>query len=83
MFDRGERQPARDMKRYRGAFALRGNPNVPGQATWRRYDTRRVVLSLRPGGRSTAISDATLRAEHQCAFWDSLPAPASAAGQPD
>jgi carboxylesterase type B len=81
-FDRGERQLARDMKRYWGAFALRGNPNVSGQATWRRYDTSRVVLSLRPGGRSTAISDATLRAEHQCAFWDSPPAPASATGQP-
>jgi hypothetical protein len=28
------------------------------------------------GGRTTVISDATLAAEHQCSFWDSLPAAA-------
>jgi para-nitrobenzyl esterase len=72
-FDRGERRLAREMKRYWSAFALRGNPNVAGQPTWRRYDTSRVVLSLRPGGRSVAISGATLRAEHRCGFWDLLP----------
>jgi para-nitrobenzyl esterase len=61
------------MKRYWGAFVLHGNPAVPGQAAWPRYDTRSVVLSLRPGGRSATISDATLRAEHQCAFWAAHP----------
>lgn len=59
-FDRAERRLARDMKRAWGTFVLRGSPGWP----------TRGVLSLRAGGQSRLISDATLAAEHQCDFWD-------------
>jgi para-nitrobenzyl esterase len=72
-FNAAERQLARDMKRYWGAFTRFGAPHVPGQAAWPRYDTRQVVMSLRAGGQSITISDAQLRAEHQCDFWATVP----------
>jgi len=71
-FNAGERRLAAEMKRYWAAFALTGSPQVPGQARWPRYNERAETLSLRAGGRSVTISDATVRAEHQCSFWDPL-----------
>ena len=59
-FDRGERWLARDMKQAWGAFARSGSPG------W----SARGVLSLRAGGQSRLIGDASLAAEHQCDFWD-------------
>ena len=72
-FDAGERRLATEMKRYWGAFVLHGNPAVPGQAAWPRYIPARSSSRCAPVGRSTTISDATLRAEHQCAFWAAHP----------
>ena len=73
-FDAGEQQLATEMKQYWGAFVQQGDPGVPGQAAWPSYDAEQVVLSLRPGGGSTPVSDATLADEHQCSFWDELTA---------
>ena len=61
------------MVRYWGAFVRQGRPRVPGQPHWPRYGPAGRLLSLRAGGHSTAISDATYVTEHQCDFWDSLP----------
>jgi carboxylesterase type B len=72
-FDAAERRLADDMVRYWGAFVRTGHPQVRGQARWPRYAPTRAVLSLRAGGHSTAISDGAYTAEHQCAFWNSLP----------
>jgi carboxylesterase type B len=71
-FNGAERQLARDMKRYWGAFTLHGTPDAPGLAPWPRYNRSGLVMSLRAGGQSRPISDAQLVAEHQCGFWDSL-----------
>jgi para-nitrobenzyl esterase len=76
-FTPAERQLATEMVRYWGAFVRHGRPQVARQPHWPRYDRTRLVLSLRAGGRTTVISDATLAAEHQCGFWDSLPAAAA------
>jgi len=59
-FNRGERRLALEMKRAWGAFARGGSPGWP----------TRGVQSLRAGGQSRLISDASLAAEHQCEFWD-------------
>lgn len=59
-FDRAERRLARDMKQAWGAFVRYGSPG------W----STRGVQSLRAGGQSRLISDATLAAEHRCDFWD-------------
>jgi carboxylesterase type B len=69
-FDPAERRLARDMKRYWGAFTLRGTPNARGLARWPSYNDTGEVMSLRAGGRSRPISHAQFVAEHQCAFWD-------------
>jgi carboxylesterase type B len=61
------------MVRYWGAFARFGAPFVRGQAVWPPYQTGRM-MSLRQGNGSIAISDAEFSAEHNCAFWNSLPA---------
>jgi carboxylesterase type B len=61
------------MVRYWGAFARFGAPFVPGQAFWPPYQSGRM-MSLRQGNGSVAISDAEFGAEHNCSFWDSLPA---------
>ncbi|MGR6964091.1 carboxylesterase/lipase family protein [Geodermatophilus sp. URMC 61] len=73
-FDAGEQQLAAEMKQYWAAFVQRGDPGVPGQAAWPSYDAEQVVLSLQPAGGSTAVPDAALAEEHQCAFWDPLTA---------
>jgi hypothetical protein len=31
-----------------------------------------MIMSLRPAARSTPISTARYRAEHQCGFWNSM-----------
>jgi carboxylesterase type B len=72
-FDRGDRQLARQMVQYWGAFTSVGRPRVPGQARWPRFDRRQATLSLRAGHRSRVIDDATYAAEHQCAFWATMP----------
>ncbi len=61
------------MVRYWGAFARFGAPFVPSQTSWPPYQRGRM-LSLRQGNGSVAISDAEFGAEHNCSFWDSLPA---------
>jgi carboxylesterase type B len=71
-FNAAERELAREMKKYWGAFVLRGNPRVEGQSPWPSYNTRRQVLSLRADHNSTLISDMELSAEHQCSFWDPI-----------
>lgn len=68
-FDAGERALAARMKLAWGAFTLTGNPNVPGQGWWPRYDRTARVLSLRSGDRTRVISDARLAAQHHCEFW--------------
>jgi carboxylesterase type B len=60
---------SRQMVRYWGAFAWLGAPWVPGQPHWPEYSSGRM-LSLRPGGQTTPITDAQYSAEHMCAFWD-------------
>jgi para-nitrobenzyl esterase len=72
-FNAAERQLARDMVAYWGAFVRTGRPDVAGLTQWSAYNRSAQVLSLRAGGQSTLISDATYVAEHQCGFWDSLP----------
>ena len=76
-FNRDERRLAAEMKRYWAAFAVLGAPRVPGQTRWPVYNARQAVLSLRAGGHSVPISDASLSAEHQCSFWDTLAGSAS------
>ncbi len=61
------------MVRYWGAFARFGAPFAGGQTFWPPYQSGRM-LSLRQGSGSTAISDAEFGAEHNCSFWNSLPA---------
>jgi para-nitrobenzyl esterase len=71
-FNAAERRLARDMKRYWGAFTLRGTPNGAGLSQWPRYDRTGAVMALRAGGRSGLISDRQFAAEHRCGFWDRL-----------
>jgi len=72
-FNAGERELARWMKHYWGAFVLHGRPNVHGQTYWSRYDTTKRWLSLRPGDNTILITDRHFAKEHQCAFWASQP----------
>jgi carboxylesterase type B len=72
-FDAGDQRLALDMKRYWGAFARFGAPEVFGQPLWPPYNFTRLTMSLLPGGRETLIRDAALSDEHQCGFWDNLP----------
>jgi para-nitrobenzyl esterase len=68
-----QRELSNWMVRYWGAFARFGAPFVPGQRFWPPYQSGRM-MSLRQGSGSTPISDAEFSAEHNCSFWDSLPA---------
>jgi para-nitrobenzyl esterase len=72
LFNAGERQLARDMVQYWGSFVKHGRPAAAGRAAWPAYNGTGRTLSLRAGGRSTTISDATIRAEHNCSFWAAL-----------
>jgi para-nitrobenzyl esterase len=71
-FNAAEQQLAQDMKRYWGAFVLRGTPNAAGLPQWPAYNGTGKIMSLRAGGQSQLISDAQFGAEHQCDFWDNL-----------
>jgi carboxylesterase type B len=76
-FDASERRLAREMVQNWGAFTRSGTPQVADQASWPRVDRpghRQDTLSLRAGGRSRVISDASYAAEHRCGFWSTMPA---------
>ena len=53
--------------RYWGSFAHHGDPNFSGAPSWPQYGPQQNVMSLRPGGKSTAIRN--FSAEHHCDFW--------------
>jgi carboxylesterase type B len=72
-FDAAERQLSRDMIQYWAGFVFSGHPGGHGLAPWPAINVSQRILSLRPGGRSTTISVASYRHEHQCGFWESLP----------
>jgi para-nitrobenzyl esterase len=65
-FNAAERRLARDMKAAWVRFASSGTPG------WPSYNRTQTFFSLRAGGQSRPISDATFAAEHQCSFWDSM-----------
>jgi carboxylesterase type B len=75
-FNAGERRLAHDMVAYWGSFVRHGNPGTVDDTRWPRLQPDAgpdaELLSLRAGGQSTPISDATLAAQHKCAFWNSL-----------
>jgi len=71
-FNPAEQQLASEMVAYWGSFVRTSRPHVTGAAHWPPYRPHGEVLSLRAGGQTTVISDATYTAEHQCAFWDTL-----------
>jgi carboxylesterase type B len=69
-FNAGERRLAREMVQYWGSFVKQARPGAKGQPIWPAYNRRAMTLSLRAGGRSTVITDATYRAGHHCDLWD-------------
>ena len=71
-FNAAQRQLSRNMIQYWGGFVFRGSPNFHGQAHWPRFDKTSRIMSLRPGGRNRTITVREFRAEHQCAFWNSM-----------
>ncbi|WP_051466591.1 carboxylesterase/lipase family protein [Actinomadura oligospora] len=70
-FTAAQRTLADDMSHYWGSFVRRTTPNASRHhlARWPGLPSG-AMLSLRPGGRSTPISLAAYRAQHQCDFWD-------------
>ncbi|WP_328296770.1 carboxylesterase family protein [Streptomyces sp. NBC_00435] len=58
------------MKRYWGAFARYGIPAVPGQIPWPATGPAGKVLTLSP---TATRLDPDFAADHQCAFWGTLP----------
>jgi para-nitrobenzyl esterase len=75
-FNPAEQRLAHDMVAYWGSFVRHGSPGTVGDTHWPRLQPDAgpdaELLSLRAGGQSTPISDATLAAQHKCAFWNSL-----------
>jgi para-nitrobenzyl esterase len=71
-FTTAQRQLAQEMVRYWGAFTRWRAPIVPGQALWPPHRGTGRILSLRPGGATTTISDGEYAAEHNCDLWDAL-----------
>ena len=71
-FSAADARLSREMQRYWGAFVRTGRPDVAGQPAWTEFGAARRVLSLRPGGQSQLLPDATLAAEHKCAFWEPM-----------
>ncbi|MFC8358669.1 carboxylesterase/lipase family protein [Streptomyces griseorubiginosus] len=72
-FTAAQRQLAQDMTDYWGSFIRTGSPNAhaTGRATWPSYRSGRL-MSLLPGGSSTAVPDAAYERDHQCRFWNSI-----------
>jgi para-nitrobenzyl esterase len=68
-FNAAERELAANMVHYWGSFVRGEAPKAPRSATWTTYNKRAASISLRAGGDSTMIGDATIIAEHQCDFW--------------
>jgi para-nitrobenzyl esterase len=60
---------SRQMIAYWGAFVRTGSPAAARQPAWPSYRAG-LLMSLRPGGRSRAITAAAFAAEHQCGFWN-------------
>lgn len=73
LFNAAERQLASEMVAYWGSFTKNGSPEVAGQSPWPAYNDQSLMLSLRAGGQSVVIDDATYVAEHKCDFWNNLP----------
>jgi carboxylesterase type B len=73
LFDAAEGQLAGEMVQYWGAFTGLGRPRVADQAEWPRFREDGETLSLRAGGASAVIGNADYDAEHQCAFWSTMP----------
>ena len=65
-------QLSHQMVRWWGAFARFGAPLVHGQPLWPSYQ-RDEIMSLRPGDASQTIPNSEFGAEHNCAFWNSIP----------
>jgi carboxylesterase type B len=72
-FGDDERELARQMRGYWGAFVKSGSPNAPGQPTWSAYTPGEgPILRLRGAGETVAVPSVALRAAHNCDFWESL-----------
>jgi para-nitrobenzyl esterase len=55
-------------------FARTGQATVNGAPLWPRYTSRnRVVMSLEPGGDSAMTPLSTMKTQHNCGFWDTVP----------
>ncbi|HLI61377.1 MAG TPA: carboxylesterase family protein [Solirubrobacteraceae bacterium] len=68
-----QRVLSRWMVRYWGAFVRSGRPSVRGQSAWPSYGASRRLMALEEGSSSGAVPSSLFAAEHDCAFWDSLP----------
>jgi carboxylesterase type B len=81
-FTAAERRLSSETIRYWGAFVRHGRPDAPGRRSWPRHDDAWKVLSLRAGGRSTVLADATLAAQRRCGSWDAGRRSRSEAAEP-
>jgi para-nitrobenzyl esterase len=68
--DAAQRKLSDEMVQRWGAFTRFGVPFASRRVAWPPYSSGRL-LSLRPGGASTAITTAQFAAEHKCGFWAS------------
>jgi para-nitrobenzyl esterase len=69
-FDAAERELASDMSRYWTSFVTTGRPSAIGSARWPSFNIGDRIMSLRAGGHSTTVANATIMTEHQCGFWN-------------
>ena len=61
----------KQMDRYWGALADKGDPNVPSQAAWLTVTTAsHPVIDLRPTGNT--VSTTLFPQEHQCDVWATI-----------
>ena len=65
-FTPAQQQLSREMVLRWGAFTRFDTP------FWPAYRLGGAIESLRPGGATQPISEATYRDQHQCGFWDSI-----------
>jgi carboxylesterase type B len=72
-FSEDERRLSNEMSRYWGAFVIEHRPEVAGQLAWPRFGKDGSMISLRSGGASTVIDSRDYGAEHNCAFWATVP----------